>query len=148
MTIRCNETNKRDRVVDMLLVEDDSVDALVIKRELGKLHVVRTIHVVSDGVEALDFLRGDARQIHVPLVVILDLNLPRMNGIEFLERIRTDAELRHLIVFVWTTSTVASDRAKAYDRNVAGYIIKSDDVEEMQKFTAMIESYVHVIEFP
>lgn len=111
----------------ILLVEDDLLDTINVERELRKLHVRARLHKARNGREALDLLRGTANQPALqplPALVMLDLNMPRMNGVEFLQEIRGDAQLRHLNVFVMTTSEEESDRAATRALGVAGYIVK------------------------
>lgn len=114
------------RRLPMLLVEDDEVDVLNVRRALAKAELGVALHVASDGVEALELLAGPRRDELEPFpkLVLLDLNLPRMNGIELLQRIRDDAELRRLVVIALTTSDDERDVRAAFDLNVAGYLVK------------------------
>ncbi|MFD2786521.1 response regulator [Hymenobacter rubripertinctus] len=110
----------------ILLVEDDQLDIMNVQRELRKNNVTVPLHVARNGREALDMLRGEAGQDKIPHpnVVMLDLNMPRMNGLELLEILRSDPEFVNLNVFITTTSDLETDRLKAQHLAVSGYIIK------------------------
>ena len=110
----------------ILLVEDDQLDIMNVQRELRKNNVTVPLHVARNGREALDMLRGEAGQAKIPhpSVVMLDLNMPRMNGLELLQILRSDPEFVNLNVFITTTSDLETDRLKAQDLAVSGYIIK------------------------
>ena len=111
--------NKSDSI---LLVEDDRVYALAVKRALRDIHVDNPLHVAEDGEVALDFLRNSSNS--KPAFILLDLNMPRMGGLEFLEIIKNDLELRRLPVIILTTSQEEGDRFKGLDLGAAGYMIK------------------------
>lgn len=112
--------------LSILLVEDDDVAAESVIRNLHKFGVNFPIIVAEDGMMGLEILRGQhIRKIQRPLVVLLDLNMPRMNGFEFLQELRADETIQDLVVFVLTTSDSDSDRSRAYHQNIAGYIVKS-----------------------
>ncbi|HEY8520549.1 MAG TPA: response regulator [Gammaproteobacteria bacterium] len=132
------------KVVTILLVEDDEVDVRALRREFEKLRIANPLVVARDGVEALEKLRTIPR----PYLVITDINMPRMNGIELLRNIRADAELRDSIVFVLTTSNDEQDKIDAYNLNVAGYMIKSDMGASFTRAIGLIENYWKVVEFP
>jgi CheY-like chemotaxis protein len=111
----------------ILLVEDDMLDTMNVERELRKLNIQAPLVKARNGREALDLLRGTPTQPALnplPSVVLLDINMPRMNGLEFLAEIRQDSRLRDLQVFVMTTSEEDTDRTRARQLNVAGYIVK------------------------
>ena len=110
------------RARKVLLVEDDQVDVMNVQRAFRKSHILNPLYIAADGVEALELLRAG----NVPargLLVLLDLNMPRMSGIEFLREVRRDADLKHLPVVILTTSDDERDRVEAYKLNVAGYIL-------------------------
>jgi CheY-like chemotaxis protein len=112
--------------ISLLLVDDDDVAAEAVLRGLRKQSMEWPITMAEDGVIALEILRGThARRISKPYLVLLDLNMPRMSGVEFLQELRADASLRSTPVFVLTTSGADADRARAYEQNVAGYMVKS-----------------------
>ena len=112
--------------MSILLVEDDDVAAEAVVRGLHKHGLNWPVVFAEDGVVALEILRGThARRIQKPLLAFVDLNMPRMSGIEFLQSMRADPELRGTVAFILTTSAAESDRAKAYQQCIAGYIVKS-----------------------
>ena len=110
----------------VLLVEDDEVDVMVIRRAFQKSRIQAPLVVASDGMEALEILRGEGGKSRLapPYIVLLDLNMPRMNGIEFLDELRRDPELRTTVVFVLTTSDAPGDVQAAFAHCVAGYFCK------------------------
>jgi CheY-like chemotaxis protein len=114
--------------VTILIVEDDDIDILSINRALKDLKVTNPKRYAKDGIEALDILRGTDGydKITGPIVVFLDLNMPRMNGFKFLDEIRSDDILNKTDVFVLTTSETDTDIIDAYELDVRGYIVKSD----------------------
>lgn len=139
--------NQQQPEPTVLLVEDDDVDVMVIQRVFREQGFTNPLAVAPDGVEALAMLREPGR-IRRPVVVLLDLNLPRMNGLEFLDAIRDDASLRPLIVFVLTTSSADEDKCAAYDRNIAGYIVKSEVNEGVLGIAHMLRGYWKAVELP
>jgi len=112
--------------VSILLVEDDYLDIRNVERELKKINVNLPLHIARNGREALAMLRGEGVPVINPLpkVVMLDINMPKMNGIEFLTEVRRDPILRDLNVFIMTTSTEESDRLAGKNLNISGYIEK------------------------
>src|SRR6476620_8140823 len=106
-------------VVTLLAVDDDKVDLMALKRSFRDLKIANPIVEAHDGIEALDRLRGEngCEKLPAPCMILLDLNMPRMGGIEFLDELRRDPELRRTLVFVMTTSSAEEDRVRAYDRN-------------------------------
>jgi CheY-like chemotaxis protein len=133
--------------LNILLVEDDDVDVMNVRRAFQRAHVSNPLHVASNGLEALDMLRGDT----IPLgrrLVLLDLNMPRMNGIEFLREVRADAELRTLPVVVLTTSNDERDKVDAYNLNVAGYLLKPVTFSDFVELMAALNKYWMLVEMP
>ena len=110
----------------ILLVEDDQMDIMNVQRELRKHNVAVPLHIARNGREALNLLRGENGQARItkPSVVMLDINMPRMNGFELLEALRSDPEFVGLNVFIMTTSDLETDRLKGQQLAVSGYIIK------------------------
>ena len=139
-----------DQNVTILLVEDDEVDVKSVQRGLKKLKVANAIRVARDGIEALEILRGEngREQLVEPYLILLDLNMPRMGGLEFLDVLREDEELSNSIVFVMTTSSADEDRVRAYDRNVAGYIAKANAGPSFIHAVEMLDHFWRIIEFP
>ena len=140
----------REETPHILLVEDDDIDAEAIERLFKKQNVTYPIHRASDGVEALRCLRGEEGRgkLSRPYMILLDLNMPKLNGIEFLEELRRDEELRDSIVFVLTTSDSDRDNAAAYAKNVAGYLVKSRIGDASIGIVTMLEHYRRLIQFP
>ncbi len=139
-----------NKTVQILLLEDDEVDTIAVKRAFANLRIVNPLHCARDGVEGLAMLSGtdgyDA--VPSPYLIILDINMPRMNGIEFLTNLRSDPLHRRAIVFVLTTSNADRDRIAAYDNNVAGYILKSRFEDDFVEVVRFIDTYWRIIEFP
>ncbi len=137
-------------VVNILLVEDDDVDVMAVKRAFRNLKIANPLYEAKDGLEALEMLRGTGGQSPLPrpIVVLLDLNMPRMGGLEFLDELRKDPELHRCIVFVMTTSAAEEDRVRAYDRNVAGYVLKHSPGRSFMDAVSMLEHYWRVVELP
>lgn len=115
----------------ILLVEDNTFDAKVFRRALHEAKLEIPITVVGDGIDALTLLRNSAWIAEAGLVVVTDLNIPRMNGIELLKTIRGDAAFAHLPVFVVTTSDAPNDREKALELGIEGYICKTGDGRDL-----------------
>ena len=136
--------------VTLLLVEDDHVDAEAIQRAFRQYRIANPFVVVRDGVEALAALRREpgAPGLPEPYVVLLDINMPRMNGIEFLEALRADPRLSRTIVFVLTTSDREEDKVAAYEHHVAGYILKSRAGEDFLEVVKLLKVYWRLVEFP
>jgi CheY-like chemotaxis protein len=140
-------TNKSIRI---LLVEDDEVDAMAVIRGFKNSKIANTIVHARDGVEALAVLRGDIpdKSISNPYVILLDLNMPRMDGFEFLDELRKDPQLREIIVFVLTTSKADEDRSRSYRHHVAGYVVKSNAGKDFLNLIHMIDHYWRIVEIP
>jgi CheY-like chemotaxis protein len=138
------ELNKKD--VTILLVDDDEVDVMGIKRAFSKARLENSIIVASDGMEALAKLREG--KVVQPYLVLLDLNMPRMNGLEFLETARRDPGLRGAIVFVLTTSRDQGDMQRAYQYNVAGYIVKERIEQGFINAIDLLNQYTRINKFP
>lgn len=136
--------------VHILLVEDDEIDAEAVVRAFKKQRIANNCTIVSDGVEAMKVLRGEGGypRIPRPYLILLDINMPRMNGLEFLQRLRQDPELKRSIVFMLTTSQRDEDIMAAYNEQIAGYILKSKAGEHFVDLINMLDSYWRVVEFP
>jgi CheY-like chemotaxis protein len=112
--------------LNILLVEDDDGDVLAVQRTFRKANIGNPVLRAVDGVEALDMLRGTngKEKAAPPLLLLVDLNMPRMNGFQFVQALRQDEALRHSIAFMLTTSKREADKIAARDLDVAGYIVK------------------------
>jgi len=133
-----------EKLVTILLVEDDAVDVMNVQRAFKKNNIKNPLAVAGNGLEALCMLRGEegfAKISPRPQIILLDLNMPKMNGLEFLKELRQDPELRSISVFVMTTSNDDRDRIEAYDLNVAGYIIKPVSFEKFVSAVSILSSY-------
>ena len=136
-----------DRTLHILLVEDDEVDVMNVRRAFQKNHIANPLYVASNGLEGLEMLRNGA----VPegrRLVLLDLNLPKMNGIEFLRVLRADPELRTVSVVVLTTSADERDKIDAYNLNVAGYLLKPVTFVNFVEVMATLNKYWTLVEMP
>ena len=138
------------KTVNILLVEDDPVDVEAICRAFAKHRIANPMHYARDGIDALRLLRGEdgGSRLPQPYIILLDLNMPRMNGFEFLDAIRCDDALSSSIVFVLTTSELDRDRAEAYKKQIAGYIVKDHVGEDFINLMNMLGSYWNIVEFP
>ncbi|VAX07059.1 Two-component transcriptional response regulator, LuxR family [hydrothermal vent metagenome] len=140
-----------DNNISILLVEDDEVDVMSIQRAFSKNHITNPVHVAGNGLEALAMLRGTDGQEKLnpmPKIILLDINMPKMNGIEFLKELRSDADLRSISVFVLTTSDEEKDRMAAYDMNVAGYILKPVEPGKFMEAVKTLDVFWSLIELP
>ena len=136
-----------ERLLNILLVEDDEIDVMNVRRAFDKNHITNPLFVASNGVDALEQLRGgkiprDRR------LALLDLNMPQMNGIEFLREVRGDPELNNLPVVVLTTSNDERDRIEAYNLNVAGYLLKPVTFSNFCEAMAALNKYWALVEMP
>jgi CheY-like chemotaxis protein len=140
----------KDVTVTILLVDDDKVDTMAVRRSFQALNITNPVVEARNGIEALERLRGQNgyEKVPRPCLVMLDLNMPRMGGIEFLSELRADPALRRILVFVMTTSAAAEDRMRAYDMNVAGYMLKHRPGQSFLKAIGMLQHFWRVIEFP
>ncbi|MBD3648433.1 MAG: response regulator [Pseudomonadales bacterium] len=136
--------------ISVLLVDDDDIDRKTVRRAFRQLKIANPVHEARDGMEALAILRGTDghARLETPYLILLDLAMPRMDGLEFLAELRNDEILNTALVFVLTTSKADEDRTAAYRKNVAGYIVKSDFGNEFMRVVEMIDHYWRVITFP
>lgn len=136
--------------LNLLLVEDDDVAAEAVIRGLHRHAMDCPVIAAEDGKAALQILRGNhsARRIEKPYLVLLDLNMPGMNGFEFLEALRADTALRDTVVFVLTTSSAETDRARAYRENIAGYIVKSATGPQFSGLARFLTEYRLAVQLP
>jgi CheY-like chemotaxis protein len=135
-----------DQLLHILLVEDDEVDIMNVKRAFKKNKIQNPLHIANNGIQALAMLKGDEslnieKLNPLPKVILLDLNMPKMGGLEFLQKVRDDQELKVLSVFVMTTSDEESDKLAAYNLNVAGYILKPLSFERFVQAVSILNHY-------
>ena len=136
-----------DKVLNILLVEDDQVDVMNVRRAFERNRISNPLFVAADGLEALDMLRHG----RVPAgrrIVLLDLNMPRMSGIEFLRELRKDPALHPTPVVVLTTSNDDRDKVEAYNLNVAGYLLKPVTFMNFVELMAALNKYWTLVELP
>lgn len=132
--------------VSILMVDDDSLDVELFKRSLKKNKIANPLVVAHDGLDALEAL--ESGRVKKPFLVVLDLNMPRMNGIEFLQEIRKSEQFNDSIVFVMTTSNDDQDRVNAYNLNVAGYMVKSEIGSSFLSAINLLDNYWKTIQLP
>ena len=130
----------------ILLVEDDQVDVMTVKRALKEIHVTNPVVNMENGEEALKYLR-DPKSVK-PCIILLDLNMPIMNGIEFLQVAKQDAQLRRIPVVVLTTSEEQQDKVNSFDLGVAGYMAKPVDYRQFVDVMRTIDAYWTISEIP
>jgi len=132
------------KVIKILLVEDDNLDTIDIRRSLDKMNIHYTIHVAKNGEEAVVLLRAAGQKLddHLPDIVLIDINMPKMNGLEFLSVVRNTEGWKHLKCFIITTSEERVDKEAAKRLGVSGYIIKPfqlNNPSSMDSFNLVID---------
>ena len=135
------------KILHILLVEDDEVDVMNVRRSFDKNKITNPLYVAFNGIQGLEMLRTG----EVPKnrrLVLLDLNMPRMNGIEFLRELRKDSELRAIPVVVLTTSDAEKDKVEAFDLNVAGYLVKPVTFPGFAELMATLNKYWTLVDMP
>jgi CheY-like chemotaxis protein len=134
----------------ILLVDDDDVAVEAVQRSMKKAHITIPVLVAEDGQVAFDILKGNhpTKKTNNPVIVLLDINMPRMSGFEFLDLIRADSKLKNTIVFMLTTSRSDEDQAKAYNKNIAGYIVKDSVGEQFKHLFSLLDGYDKSIALP
>jgi CheY-like chemotaxis protein len=137
----------RSHEVTIMVVDDDDVDAIGITRALKKLKILNPVVRARDGLEGLAILR-QPDVLHKPYIVLLDINMPRMNGLEMLSALRNDPSLSSTVVFMLTTSKIDEDKISAYKQHVAGYIVKTQVEDCFMRVTTMLDQYWRVVELP
>ncbi|MFY9226596.1 MAG: response regulator [Blastocatellia bacterium] len=139
----------KDKRLSILLVEDDDVDVMNIQRAFKKNNVANPLYIAGNGLIALSMLRGENGKEKIsptPRIILLDINMPQMGGIEFLRELRLDPILRSISVFVLTTSNDDRDKIAAYDLNVAGYILKPVSFDSFVKAVGTLDAYWEICE--
>ncbi len=129
----------------ILLVEDDEVDVMTVKRAVKKLNISNPLDHATDGEDAIKYLEDKFPK--VPCIIILDINMPRMNGIEFLKIIKADERFKRIPVIVLTTSKEEQDRYQSFNLSVAGYMVKPVDFEKFVEVMEVIRNYWSLSEF-
>lgn len=139
------------KMTNLLLVDDDEVDVMTVQRAFKKNNISNQVYIATNGLEALAMLRGNDNPPIMPLhrrLVLLDLNMPKMGGIEFLKELRSDPRLRSTPVIVLTTSNEDKDKVEAYNLNVAGYIVKPVTFAKFVEAVATLHEYWNLNEMP
>lgn len=127
----------------VLVVDDDDVALEGVLRSFARHQILCPQVTAGDGAEALSILRGHhpSKSVTTPVIVLLDLNMPNMDGFQFLQAVRADSELARTVVFILTTSAHDQDRARAYDEHVAGYMVKSAVGPQFSQLAQFIAKY-------
>lgn len=144
-------TTPAARPIDVLLVEDDPGDELMTREAFEDNKIGNTLHVVRDGEEALDFLyrRGEHTEAPRPDLILLDLNLPKYDGRQVLEKIKSDPELAHIPVVVLTTSAAEEDILRSYRLHANAYVTKPVDLDQFIAAVRQIDDFfVQVVRLP
>ena len=131
-----------NKVVEILLVEDDNLDIIDMQRSLDKMNIIHKTEIARNGEEALEILTQRYAENNLPHIVLLDINMPKMNGIEFLTTIRKNESFKDLKVFIITTSDERADREAVKKLGVSGYIVKPlklNNPSSMDSFNLMID---------
>lgn len=131
---------------NILVVEDDEVDRLNIQRSFKKVNIINPLCFAEDGLIALEKLASG--EVKKPMLILLDIKMPRMNGLEFLTKIRQSEEWKSVPVVILTTSADEKDKVEAYNLNVAGYVVKPVDFDGFLGAVAAIGIYWSMCEFP
>lgn len=133
------------KALDILLIEDDEVDVMNVERSFRKNKIRHRLRHAPDGIQALEMLRGHVTNL--PHVILLDINMPRMGGLEFLKELRADPALKSITVFIMSTSSNSFDKETAYDYNVAGYIVKPLSAEKFNQSIVKLAAFWEICEF-
>jgi CheY-like chemotaxis protein len=131
---------------EVLLVEDDRIDALLVKRAFRSLKINNPIHHVENGEEALEFLRNSEN--NKPWIILLDINMPRMNGIEFLKEAKQEESMQDIPIIILTSSVEQRDRVDAFKSGIAGYMVKPVTYSDMLKLVEAIKQYWTISKLP
>lgn len=134
----------------IVVVDDDIFDREQLTRSLQETGLTNPVCIACDGVEAMSILRGteELEPLRPPYIILLDWNMPRMNGLEFLIELRNDPDLNRAVVFVLTTSDEDSDRLAAYDHQVAGYIVKGDGSRDFSDIAHLLGGFCQTVSLP
>jgi CheY-like chemotaxis protein len=132
--------------VSILIIDDDEIDVQSFKRTFAKLKIANPVYRARDGIEGLEMLQS--RNVPGPYIILLDINMPRMNGLEFLNQLRQDPVLTSAVVFILTTSVADEDIFEAYRLHVAGYIPKQEMDSQFLTVIGFLDHYWRVVELP
>ena len=130
----------------ILLVEDDQVDAMIIKRAMNNIKISNYLIIRENGEEAMEYLNDITNE--QPAIILLDLNMPKMNGFEFLEAAKSDDAIKNIPVIILTTSNEKFDRIRSFRLGAAGYIVKSVDYRQFVEDIRIIDHYWTLSELP
>lgn len=139
---------ERHPPLGVILVEDDDGDAKAVRRALSRAQVPLTLIRARDGVDALSLIRGETGTPPRHYILFVDLNMPRMNGLELLSEIRNDPRLSQAVIFVMTTSSDDRDVAAAFSHHVAGYLVKAQVGSDYGDLVGIVERYARAVEVP
>lgn len=137
---------KSSKDITLLLIEDDDIDAMTIERSFHKQRIANPIVRAYDGIEALELLRN--KTVTKPFIILLDLRMPRMDGVEFLNELRADKEYTDTVVFVLTTSESEQDISDSYHHHVAGYFVKGKAGEQFSDMVSILDNYWKIVHLP
>ncbi|WP_448554138.1 response regulator [Thalassotalea montiporae] len=132
--------------VTLLVVEDDDIDFMTIERSFARERIGNKIIRAHHGEEALSLLLNDA--VPHPFVVLLDLQMPKMGGLEFLAQVRSNENTANAIIFVLTTSDDEQDIVSSYSQNVAGYFVKDEAGKEFVEIVSLLQGYWRIAHLP
>ena len=138
-------------MTNLLLVDDDEIDVMTVQRAFKKNNITNNLYIATNGIEALAMLRSNGNPPVVPpqrRLILLDLNMPKMGGIEFLRELRKDPAIKAIPVIVLTTSNEDQDKVEAYNLNVAGYIVKPVTFSKFVEAVATLNKYWTLSEMP
>jgi CheY-like chemotaxis protein len=143
---------ERDYPVNIILVEDDEVDVMTVLRAFRKNNIQPSLHIAANGIEALELLQrgslGKTENLAHNCLIWLDLNMPKMGGLEFLKVLRAHEHLRRIPVIILTTSDQEQDRIEAYNLNVAGYVLKPVTFSKFVEVVGTLNDYWSLCERP
>lgn len=130
----------------ILVVDDDQIDAMTVKRALKDNDILNEVIIAENGENALEYLRSE--NMRRPCIILLDLNMPKMNGLEFLSVVKSDEKIRSIPVIVLTTSRSEQDKMESFKLGIAGYMIKAVNYHEFVDIIRTIKDYWDVSELP
>jgi CheY-like chemotaxis protein len=143
----------REQAIKILLVEDDDGHARLIERNLRKVNLINPVERVRDGLEAIEYLHNqgqftDRARFSRPKLVLLDINMPRMDGIEVLERIKRDEHLRMLPVIMLTSTDNQTEIDRCYDAGASGYVAKPVNITSLGEKLQRLGMFLEIVELP